>query len=236
MDSKGFTKRHRQKVCLHEAGHAVVHAIGGSFVYRLSVAPEGDDGSWAPRLRTGSFVKDVWGLCEPSEPPLPKEALKWDEVTNQFVCHRDVYDAHLRSSAVGQSPADYPFFLAEQRRQLRAHICAWLAGPLVECLRHGRRTDWKHVEEMHYKIYEPYPSDDVIMAKACGALLSDGPECEHACEVTTAALRRPDIWDAVQRLAKELERVGEIHECHDWLPSPENEWPPLPPWIQHATP
>jgi len=232
MASEGFTRDHRKLVCLHEAGHAVIHAIGGANVYSVSVAPEGDDGSWIPRFRKGRPTSGSLGVCEISEPHLPPEALKWDEDKKEFVCRRDAYAHDLQSYSASRTPAEYQSFVAEQHRQLRSHICAWLAGSLVEYIHRGYRTDWQSVEERYYENFEPEPGDDIILAKACASLLSDGPECEHACELTAATLRRPENWHAVVRLAKKLERVGEIDEFHGLLPPRESGWPPPPPWIQ----
>jgi hypothetical protein len=55
-----LTREERKAVCVHEAGHAVLHALGGAFVYRVAVAPEGAT-EWTTTARKGEALADLVG-------------------------------------------------------------------------------------------------------------------------------------------------------------------------------
>ncbi|MFL9886169.1 hypothetical protein PQR66_24225 [Paraburkholderia agricolaris] len=72
------------------------------------------------------------------------------------------------------------------------------------------------------------PESDVEVAMALAQLLPYRSEFEHACEVTSESLRRPEIWTRVVVLADELERTGNmcLDSVAEFLPRPKLEWPP----------
>lgn len=80
MDYKPkLTKERRRSVCVHEAGHAVIFALCGIFVFRVAVAPEGAE-SWEIESRNGKMMTDLWGMCSTSDAPIDVGLLlEWSE-------------------------------------------------------------------------------------------------------------------------------------------------------------
>ena len=66
----------RRATCFHEAGHAVVFALGGVAVSRVAVAPEGAT-EWRTPSSNGRSCSDLWGLCVKAELVLPRQLLRW---------------------------------------------------------------------------------------------------------------------------------------------------------------
>jgi hypothetical protein len=73
---RGLDRVQRREVCFHEAGHAVVFALGGVAVSRVAVAPEGA-GEWRTPSGNGRTCSDLWGLCVKAELVLPRQLLRW---------------------------------------------------------------------------------------------------------------------------------------------------------------
>ncbi|KER70046.1 hypothetical protein HR51_21750 [Burkholderia cepacia] len=116
---------------------------------------------------------------------------------------------------------------------MRQRICGLLAGPIAE----------SYFEQREFNVWDEEgwtdPSSDVEKAMGLAQLLPYRSEFEHACDVTSEALRRPEIWMRVIALADELERTGNL--CSDaidkFLPKPDLEWPPSAAsrWRGHPT-
>lgn len=226
MKDYRLTKRDRRVLCVHEAGHAVIHAIGGNRVFRLTVAPLGDDGTGAILGRDGEVLRNVWGNCASSSADICHGEMQWNSVLSRWVCNRSAYVARLRHQAHLLPPAHRRAFLAEQRRILRAHLCARLAGELAERIVTRRST-------LTCDLYdgtdeESQQGDDVLVATAYADLLPYQDEFRHACQSTADVLRRPKVWQHVLAVARTLERVGDLREDDLKLPPPEKGWPPSP--------
>jgi hypothetical protein len=225
-----LTAEKRRKVCIHEAAHAVIDALGGSFVYLLAVAPE-DATSWEVHDRKGDLQTGLWGICSTSD--WCSWHVSWSEERGEYVTDRQGYASYLRQmeqqlnemrQANGRPKAR---IANEQRRIARAHICGSMAGPVADAIVAGEDVedalDWWSVDwsEQH---------DDLAMADAIARVLPYRNEYHHAVQVTEEALRRPDIWAAVIRLGEELQRVGRLeNEAIDpFLPPADRSWPPSP--------
>lgn len=208
-----LTASQRRATCFHEAGHAVVFALGGVGVYGAAVAPEGA-ASWRVASSNGRTCSDLWGLCRKAELVLPRQLLRW--LMSEGGLHPDGrgHEAIL-ASPHGQILRDG---LGEQQQyEIRAQIAGLLAGPVAEqvfqgltpCL--GDRSE--HV--------------DVDRAMALAALLPGTPALEPAVQLVAEALCRPAVWAQVTALAEELERSGELdRRITTFLPAAAVGWPP----------
>jgi hypothetical protein len=240
MTCLAFTADQRRAACIHEAGHAVVHAMGGSIVYRVAVAPEGDTGAWTYRGRKGGVETDLRGICEASDHFMLCMHMGWDEDERYYRPDRRGFEHYMRTIAA--AIADYPdarrqrsprAIMAEERRRTRANLCAVVAGPIAEQIYMGEDVyvdepdDWDN------------PAEDIVRAWAIAGLLPFRREFDHAVRVTEAAIREPETWGRVVRLADELERVGEIEDVDPFLPERTPAWPPTPRawrWTRAADP
>jgi hypothetical protein len=221
-----LTKEYRRVVCVHEAGHAVIHALGGSIVHRVAVAPEGSDDTWTIEGRKGGTLTDLWGVCQASDFIEMDRAMTWNEAEMTWECDRKRFDAQLRQveAQLVEHRARYARrYVQESRRIVRAHICGGIAGPAAEQIFNGEEV-WLDEPDDHSNATE-----DIVIAQARSWLLPYRNEYTHAVEVTEAALRRSDIWERVIRLADELERLGDMDdELDGLLPDPLPGWPSSP--------
>lgn len=221
-----LTKEKRRAVCVHEAGHAVIFALGGALIYRLAVAPEGDSGTWTIEGRKQGTMTDLWGVCMPSDFFEMQLHMRWNDDECTWEVDRKGFNAHMRQTQAGLAKAGSQYariYIAETRRIVRAHVCGSVAGPAAEQIFAG--------EEVWLDEADDYanPGEDIVIAQARSWLLPYRNEYRHACQMTEAALRRPDIWERVMRLADELERVGDMtDEIDDFLPDPLPGWPSSP--------
>ena len=219
-----LTKELRREVCVHEAGHAVIFALGGAFVYRLAVAPEGDTGTWTIEGRKQGPMTDLWGVCMPSDFIEMYLHMRWNNDDCLWEVDRKGFNAYVRQTQAGLAAAgsrSARTYGAETRRIVRAHICGGVAGPAAEQIFRGEDV-WLGEPDYGNK------TEDLVLAEARSWLLPYRNEYGHACQVTEAALRRPDIWEHVMRLADELERVGDMEDFDGLLPDPLPGWPSSP--------
>jgi hypothetical protein len=209
-----LTRERRRAVCVHEAAHAVIHALGGAWVYRVAVAPEGAT-EWQTTDRKGRDMADLWGVVEMSGCPA---AL--------FIRHDEggfLAGDRRGFNGMARMLADHkPRAPAELRRQVRAHVCGALAGPAAEQLR----------EDPHGEPFlgDSCTDDDEGVAEALSWLLPQRGEFDRLAALTVETLRRPDVWAAVHRLADTLERAGELDDeaLSPFLPMAVPHWPPGP--------
>lgn len=225
-----LTRERRRGVCIHEAAHAVIHALGGSFVYLLAVAPE-DATSWQVEGRKGHLYTDLWGVCSGSD--WWSWYVRWSDELGEYEANRRGYAKHLREMErqinEHQRSEGRPArrIAAEERRVARLHVCVSMAGPVADAVVAGEDVE----DALDYWSIDWYEQGhDLTVAAAIARVLPYRTEYQHAVRVTEEALRRPDIWAAVIRLADELERAGRLeNEALDpFLPPACRCWPPSP--------
>lgn len=213
-----LTAARRRAVCFHEAGHAIVHALGGAFVYRVAVAPEGST-DWTTSGRKGDHLTDLWGVCSASDSPAGWFFRKHDDYNGDVYLSADRRGWRAFLKVVESDRIAGKAMRREQLRQIRAHCCALLAGPAAEQIHLGEEP-WLDVDGEHGAI------DDAKLAQAHAWLLPWRGELDHLHALTVSTLRTPWVWQYVQRLADELERVGEVEDqVHTFLPDAIPGWP-----------
>lgn len=132
-----LTKEERRAVCVHEAGHAIIHALGGDFIYRVAVAPEGAT-DWQIEGRKGGTLTDLWGMCSPSDLGMVTMFMKWDEDEWAYRTDRTRFnDVHKDLDRQAREQGMRVGMLAHQRNALRRHLFGVLAGPIAEALHMG---------------------------------------------------------------------------------------------------
>jgi hypothetical protein len=215
-----LTKQRRREVCVHEAAHAVIHRLGGAFVDRVAVAPEGAS-EWSTEGGRGEIISGVWGVCSATNPTtFARVCIKWDDALGEYHSDRRAFAHHLRQI---EATADSPGVAFELRRQVRAFVCGLLAGPLADSILEGDDDPWLEPE------WGDGPGEDRTLACAFARLLPFNREYDHLAQVTIEALRQTDIWQKVITLADELERVGDIEDVDPFLSEWYRSWPPGPP-------
>lgn len=205
-------REERRAMCIHEAGHAVLHALGGAIVYRVAVAPVGAT-EWTTTARKGAALADLWGVCEVSD-LMAGWCLKWHEEDRSLVGDRSGFVKMLRVLE-GHTKGSQ----REQYRQTRAHVCGLLAGPAAEQMFNGE---------------EPYLSSegewdkfgDCTKADGLAWLLPWRTDREHLEALTVQTLRNAEVWALVLRLADALEQAGDLSDLRGYLPTPMPNWPP----------
>jgi hypothetical protein len=145
----------------------------------------------------------------------------WGEWKGNAIAYRTQLSEHSRLLPKSRRSQ----WAATQRRILRSHVCGLVAGPLAERIFTGDSTRWRDLDDAYDD--ERKLSDDIGIAKGICMLLPYADEYAHACQITEAALREPEIWQNVLRLARALERSGDIQKVDD-LPLTRKHWPPLP--------
>lgn len=205
----------RRATCFHEAGHAVVFALGGVAVARVAVAPEGAT-EWRTPSSNGRSCSDLWGLCVKAELVLPRQLLRWLMSEGALNPDGSGY-AEVLSSPEGQALVEA--LGSRQRRDIRAQLAGLLAGPLAEAILRGAPVPDLAANEQ----------GDIARARGLAALLGDPAELAHALCLAEAALRRPAVWAQVAALATALEAAGHVEAgIRGFLPAADPAWPPAP--------
>jgi hypothetical protein len=208
-----LTREMRRAVCVHEAGHAVMFALGGAWVYRVAVAPEGAT-EWSALGRKGAHLADLWGVCCPSDSP-GFRYVHWDEESGDW-------GADLASFLRIQNflEEQHPGSKREGWRQVRAHVCGSLGGPAAEQIHDGVAPWLDSCGESSDGF------DDAKNAQAHAWLLPWRGELEHPRTLTVQTLKRPEVWALVIRLADALELAGDMENLTGFLPAPVENWAP----------
>jgi hypothetical protein len=211
-----LSEQERRGVCIHEAAHAVVHAVGGGVVFGVKVAPAGAT-DWHAWSINGKSLSDLWGCCSTAAAPIG-EFIRWDSDTLSYAADRKGYAARLQLIERHQRGSG-----AAQRRELRAFICGVLAGPIADEIRAGALPGIELFQESE-------EGTDEAIAEAMAWLLPFRNEHDHLIAETESALREAGTWQAVMRLANALEVEGCIEgsDLDAYLPRPRRAWPPSP--------
>ncbi|TCG03141.1 hypothetical protein BZM27_50715 [Paraburkholderia steynii] len=212
-----LSKDVRRVVCIHEAGHAVIHALGGTTIHRVAVAPEGS-ASWAYQTEREGAEIDLWGACEPSGLGMAWTWCKWDGEHGVYLADRKGFnDVMSELKAFSGAHAH-----AARHRYLRAYVCGLLAGPIAESIVTNAAFD---ISNLNYWSGQHH---DIPKAQGLSGLLPRRNELSHLITMTEAALRTPAIWARVVALADELEKKGELDDVDEFLPDVDTTWPPSP--------
>jgi len=207
----------------------------------LAVAPVGVR-SWTIGGRKVPSLGKVWGVCSTSD--LYCSRLAWDEGSQTYMAARDAWEAEIKLiheslmqmrmrevSMTIRVPTLDEFF-ADARRAIRAQACGYLAGHIADGITAGMEAD-EALRLYDRRDTQSVGASDIAVAQGLTALLPPG-EYENAVRLTEAALRRPEVWAAVQQVASALEQLGLIEgdacegDAHDHLPGREQDWPPAP--------
>lgn len=213
-----LTRNERRVVCVHEAAHAVVHALGPRCsVYRVEVKPVGSIAS----LEARDHAIPAWGICFTSTMPV-FGAIAWDDDTGELVAIRDWYLRELRRYEDCHPGCEKKFY-----QELRTHICGVLAGPIAQGIFCGDFEAGSISGGRHQVDIDNWEEcqDAAIAAVAC-TLLPTNDEFNRLCRETERVLMEPDVWDSVIRLAKALEVAGCIKDeaLEPFLPKPRPDW------------
>lgn len=212
---RGLDRVQRREVCFHEAGHAVVFALGGVAVSRVAVAPEGA-GEWRTPSGNGRTCSDLWGLCVKAELVLPRQLLRW-LMSEGALCPDGSGYARVLESAEGRAIVEA--LGPRQRRDIRAQLVGLLAGPLAEQLCRGGAVG----------IRADSDAGDIVRARGLASLLGDPDELGRLALLAEAALRESAVWARVTALADALEAAGQVEAgIREHLPAADPRWPPAP--------
>lgn len=239
---------HRCQLCVHLAAHAAVCSMGGVLVHMVAVAPTGAR-SWTISERKNQSLGEIWGICSVSD--YYCSHIEWTPDSQRYVADRDGWEREIKRQYesmlhhhLNPEPGDNVFdpfadgapsvdeVMAARRRVVRAHACGYLAGHIADSIMAGMAAD-EALRLYDCRNTEQVEMSDIAVAQGLCDLLPPG-EYDNAVHLTEQALRRPDVWDAVQRVASKLEQLGLLEEgpCEDdalaLLPSPEKGWPPAP--------
>ena len=243
-----LTVEHRRQLCVHLAAHAAVSSMGDLHVYMLAVAPEGVR-SWSMGDRKSNPGEAMWGRCSTSD--IRVVGLPCDGTPNTLVSDRHEWERYCDVRYQGylefikqmkeRGPETSPKRSRDEyfeycRHEVRACMCGYLAGHIADGISAGMEATeilppYDRAETQHQYVGD----SDISIAMFLADLLALGKdEYDHAARVTDEALRRPEVWAVVQRLASELERLGLIEDgpgeddALALLPPPEKGWPPAP--------
>lgn len=243
-----LTPEHRHQLCIHLAAHAAVNSLGGVLVHMVAVAPKGAS-SWTITERKSQSLGAIWGLCSVSD--FYCSHIEWTPDSQRYVANRDGWEREIRRQYenllrdhLNPEPGDNvidPFsdgapsvdeVMAARRRIVRAHACGYLAGHIVDGITAGMAAD-EALRLYDRRDTEQVEMSDIAVAQGLCDLLPPG-EYDNAVTLTEQALRRPDVWEAVQQVASELEQLGLLEDgpgeddALALLPSQEKGWPPAP--------
>ncbi|MGE5471386.1 MAG: hypothetical protein ACM3X0_11365 [Bacteroidota bacterium] len=209
---QGLSVAMRRQVCIHEAAHGYLFALGGAYVYSLQVAPVGAK-RWSARNRKGGSIGDLWGLADVSN--LNTQAcLYWDKDKCRLVVKRDEYQALL-----AELDGVRPGYSKTAYKTLRSALCGYIAGDIAEAISEG-------TPEEQIKLCARIPNDDIAISKAIAELLPDSNEFETLANAVEKLLRSPQIWSQIVRIADALEErhILTEDELFELLPNRDPEW------------
>jgi hypothetical protein len=209
-----LTKKVRLDVCVHEAAHAVISALGRVGVFSVEVAPLGAT-EWVTEGRKGGELTDLWGICRTSDQGFASY-FNWNEANCEYDFNSDLFTKSLRLCPSRSA-------VTETYRAIRADVCGIFAGPIADQIREGCDLDNLYLEPV-----DPVPGDDLVRAQAFCRLLPFRDEFWHLADETYGVLKEPEIQQMVARTAYALEVSGKLEgrELNSLLPQPRRNWPP----------
>lgn len=230
-----LTPEHRRQLCVHLAAHAVVGSIGGLQVHMLAI-PRAGVRSWTMSERKTLLLGKIWGLCSVSD--FCCNDLEWDADRQMYVADRAGWEAFVGSlhehATTRRRMSTKPLptkdeFLAHRRREVRAQACVCLAGHIADGITAGMAAD-EALRLYDRRDTQDVGASDIVLSQALCGLLPEG-EYENVIRLTEQALRRPEVWESVHRVAAELDMYGLLEggECEGdidgLLPAAEQGWP-----------
>ena len=207
-----LTREDRYKVCVHEAAHAVIFALGGLFIERLEVAPEGCI-NFSTVSRRGLTTTDLWGHCTPIHMLNLFEFVHWNENSDCYIADKAGWKEMLKLKSRE--------LVSIAKHAVRVLICGYLAGPIADEIQEGEALD-------HGPAWlEPTGQERHDLDKAYGLSQLSVWRNEYGAlaALTEQTLRRPNVWAMVVKLACELERVGDMRNFDGFLPDAVAGWP-----------
>lgn len=212
----------RRALCIHEASHAVIAALGGAFVRRVAIGAEA-------------------GFCVIEGFNVRREFIWWDDDAKCYASDRAAFESYAReierqtnsfdaglkkAAGIGANAKNT---LTRMRKDVRVSLCTLLAGPIADAICAGEDT-WSLVVDFDFEFdTDDTQGHDIPKALALASLLPSVKELEHARISTEAMLRRPEIWGHVQALAELLALRGELcEELETMLPPVQQGWPTSP--------
>lgn len=208
-----LTKEKRKEYCVREAAQAVVHALGGSVVYRVAVAPIGAK-EWEIEGRKGGVKKDIFSDCQTSDIMTINPYIQVDEAGN-FVVHADAY-----KSFVAGIDAKIPNYLRDSSREIRLHMYGEIANLIAPQIQIGveASVDEEDSSYTYANVYAQFLSGNADV------------EFSEAVNLIEDLLKQEEVWRQVTLLAEELEKTGDMDEAQieGFLPQPLVNWPSSP--------
>lgn len=208
-----LTKEKRKEYCVREAAQAVVHALGGSVVYRLAVAPIGAK-EWEIEGRKGGMKKGIFSDCQTSDFITINPYYQVDE-SGKFVVQADAY-----KSFVASVDAKIPNYSRDSSRELRLQLYGEVANLIAPQVQKGidASPDEEDSSYAYANVYAQFlPRDGDV-------------EFSDAVNLIEDLLQQEEVWKKVTLLAEELEKTGDMDEVQieGFLPQPLVNWPSSP--------
>lgn len=209
-----LTKEKRKEYCVREAAQAVVHALGGSAVYRLAVAPTGVK-EWEIEGRKGGVKKGIFSDCQTSDLMIINPYIQVDEGGNF-----EVQDEAFKSFVANIDENKMPNFSRNVFREIRLHLYGEVANLIASQVQSGIevRPDEEDSSYTYANVYAHFLPRDADV------------EFTDAVNLIEDLLQQDEVWKKVTLLAEELDKTGDMDEVQieGFLPQPLVNWPSSP--------
>jgi hypothetical protein len=221
-----LSQEQRRITCIHEAAHAVIQALGGLWVSRVTVAPLGATPDWTMESVKGHIQYGLLGLCEGSGLDIIGIS-EWNDDECRVEVNYDSFKAYIQSFDNSSPKREAARWRKEYFRHMRAHVCIQLAGKVAEQILDGIPSGEIWVDPSKWS---DTPHDEHWAAAIC-RLLPYRNEFDYLTTETERMLRTPEVWERVTKLADELEQHGVVGNDEDeipFLPERLEGWPSSP--------
>ncbi|WP_136526312.1 hypothetical protein [Geomonas ferrireducens] len=208
---------------MHEAAHAVVHALVGTYVHSLEVHPlDVEMGSSFKSM--GEEPLEAAGVCRTSRNPVWR-FLEWDQ--EEYYMKSDVDGFRAYTKMIGTNIPNGRNVTRQLRREMRGWVCAVIAGDIATQILEGVKEGEIYLDSAD----EEFPCDIDKAYGICGLLpFRFSKEFDNLAEQTERILRTPEVWGRVLNLANLLEDKGVVgeEEMIPFLPHRLSDWPKAP--------